>query len=101
MFELNEEAMCMVAAKHIGHERYEVHLDRFNELTREYNVPNDMKENIVSYNQSQYSHFISRAEVRYKKEIYPSMISSAFTHKCLFMNGYEARKNFNSQPPKI
>ncbi|WP_157617555.1 hypothetical protein [Vibrio mexicanus] len=91
----------MVAAKYLGHERYNTHKDRFEELTVEYSVPEDLKKNIIEYNQSQYNHFISRAEKRYDEDIYPSMLKSAFTHKCLFMNGYEARRPFNSEPPKI
>lgn len=101
IFELNEEAMCYAAADYLKNERAQIHKDKFSQLTVEYNVPDTAKQDILMTTALEYYDFIDRANKRYDKEILPTMLLSAYTHRCYFMNGFEAGKNFNSEPPKI
>ncbi|OIQ26196.1 hypothetical protein [uncultured Vibrio sp.] len=101
LFNLSEEATCLVAANYLDHDRYAVHVNNFKRITIEYSVPTDMSELITARAEAEYGHFIERANKRYEKEVLPTMLLSAYTHRCLFMNGYEAGRQFNSEPPTI
>ncbi|QIA65536.1 hypothetical protein GT360_18560 [Vibrio astriarenae] len=101
MFELTEEATCIAAANYLELERLEVHQRNFKTLVSEYFVPEETESNILDMTRQQYMHFIKRANKRYDKDILPSMLISAYTHRCEFMNGFEARKEFDSEPPTI
>jgi hypothetical protein len=101
MYDLTEEATCIAAATYLGVDRQTVHRSNFTTLVMEYQVPKDVEERILEMNKKQYMQFITRATKRYQPEILPSMLLSAYTHRCEFMNGFEARRQFNSSPPEI
>ncbi len=101
MYDLHEEATCMAAADYLNNPRRDVHRRNYSELTSEYEVPAELAKDITELADAQYSHFIERATKRYDKEILPTMLLSAYTHRCEFMNGFEARRQFDSAPPEI
>ncbi|CAM4133298.1 hypothetical protein [Vibrio agarivorans] len=101
MFDLTEEATCIAASQYLELDRQHVHRQNYAELVEEYAVPEEVQANIIQMTHQQYMHFIKRANKRYEKKILPSMLVSAYTHRCEFMNGFEARKEFNSEPPTI
>ncbi|MDR9829073.1 hypothetical protein RCJ22_26135 [Vibrio sp. FNV 38] len=101
MFNLTEEATCIAASEYLDLERNNIHLSNYKTLISEYQVPEEVEDNILKMTNQQYLHFINRAKKRYDKEILPSMLVSAYTHRCEFMNGFEARREFNSEPPTI
>ncbi|MGF1722328.1 hypothetical protein L4D20_20080 [Vibrio kyushuensis] len=101
VFDLSEEATCLVAANYLELDRSDVHQSNFKQIAVEYAVPTDMSELITARAEAEYGHFIERANKRYEKEALPAMLQSAYTHRCLFMNGYEAGRQFNSEPPTI
>lgn len=101
MYDLNEEATCIAAASYLKVEREQVHRANYTSLVTEYQVPNDVRDNILEMANQQYMHFINRATKRYQEDMLPSMLLSAYTHRCEFMNGFEARSQFDSAPPEI
>lgn len=101
MYDLTEEATCIAAANYLNIERVKIHYSNYASLVSEYKVPQYIKEQILTMNEKQYMHFIDRATKRYEPEILPSMLLSAYTHRCEFMNGFEARSQFDSVPPEI
>ena len=94
MFELNEEATCLAAAKYLENERYDIHLSSYQSLIAEFNVPEKAAESIVSRTNSEYLYFAERAKKRYTEVDHHMLLTSAYTHRCLFMNGFEAQRPF-------
>lgn len=94
MFELNEEATCLAAAKYLENERYDIHLSSYQSLVAEFNVPEKAAESIVSRTNSEYLYFAERAKKRYTEVDHHMLLTSAYTHRCLFMNGFEAQRPF-------
>ncbi|MGL6261557.1 hypothetical protein [Vibrio sp. WXL210] len=101
MYDLNEEATCIAAASYLKVEREQVHRANYTSLVAEYQVPNEVRDNILELANQQYMHFINRAIKRYQEDMLPSMLLSAYTHRCEFMNGFEARSQFDAAPPEI
>ncbi|MDV5167789.1 hypothetical protein [Photobacterium rosenbergii] len=94
MFELNEEATCLAAAKYLEKERYDIHLSSYQSLVAEFNVPKKAAESIVNRTHSEYLYFADRAKRRYTEIDHHMLLTSAYTHRCLFMNGFEAQRPF-------
>ncbi|KHT57971.1 hypothetical protein RJ45_26090 [Photobacterium gaetbulicola] len=94
MFELNEEATCLAAAKFLENERYDIHLSSYQSLVTEFNVPDKAAESIINRTNSEYIYFSERAKKRYTEVDLHMLLTSAYTHRCLFMNGFETRRPF-------
>ncbi len=94
MYELNEEATCLAAAKYLDNERYLTHFTGYQSLVVEFNVPDQAAESIVNRTNSEYLYFAERAKKRYTDVDHHMLLTSAYTHRCLFMNGYEAQRPF-------
>lgn len=94
MYELNEEATCLAAAKYLENERYNVHLSSYKSLVSEFNAPEKAAKSIVNRTDSEYLYFAERAKKRYTEVDHHMLLTSAYTHRCLFMNGFESQRPF-------
>ncbi|MGF1701273.1 hypothetical protein L4D09_13325 [Photobacterium makurazakiensis] len=94
MFELHEEATCLVAAQYLKNERVKIHKNNYAALIDEFSVPVDAETSIVKRANMEYTYFAERAKKRYTDVDHHMLLTSAYTHRCLFMNGYEAQRPF-------
>ncbi|MGR5063010.1 hypothetical protein [Photobacterium sp. DNB22_13_2] len=94
MYELNEEATCLAAANYLENQRYKIHRSSYQSLVTEFNVPEKAAESIISRTNSEYLYFAERAKKRYTEVDHHMLLTSAYTHRCLFMNGFEAQRPF-------
>ncbi|WP_221076166.1 hypothetical protein [Agarivorans aestuarii] len=93
MFELNEAAACMAAAKYLkNHSRVAVHQQDYQALVAEYQVPSELANSVRQLNHRQYLNFSERYDQRYPGLDKHKALTSAYTHRCYFMNEHETRR---------
>lgn len=93
MFELHEAASCKAAASYLKDEtRLAVHKDDWQALLDEYQVPEEVASSIIRYNERQYHRFLERYDERYPDLDKQVVLTSAYTHRCYFMNDHESRR---------
>ncbi|AJR06103.1 hypothetical protein H744_1c1078 [Photobacterium gaetbulicola Gung47] len=63
-------------------------------MIAEFKVPKKAAESIINRTNSEYIFFADRAKKRYTEIDHHVLLTSAYTHRCLFMNGFEAQRPF-------